>query len=524
MANLTLSSPLRGRCPAPFFDQSNFGLEGSVEGRFCAPIPQLGEGLACCLPCPATDYLYPKDFKSWYRAAEALNLAGLVCMVFLIISFVILPAEQTRRHYLSYCLIIAAIFLELGFVIPFGARPEQCYDEITPSDMYSNLTCAFSGAFLIAGGMSIAVWIFIRALSMHLQICWDVMPGKRFFYWSQGLGWTVAAAFFTATITATGVSFRFGDVCHVNAAHSLEDFWGPLLAISGAATLVQLGTFAYCIKVYLQSMWNDDQTETQSSMGLPSYTTSVKTRSPRAIYRRVRKVVYLQWRGILIVVFILVDVIFFSVVFIWLNSVSSHASGDIELAMPFLLCLVSNPVDHEKCTPLAERLFVNKSTVLAVLIMLSLAGLQTFILLARVSMFKGWVDWVKYKFGSKREFVSLDAHKYAVGNHQFELTHVTPNIAAYPEIPQSAVTSPTSPKEKEDFDPYQQSGTRTPDYLSKEAARGYTSPTLSFSTPRRPSQAVFGGEWDPRATHARGGLGFHPPLSHEEDYREDNKI
>lgn len=131
---------------------------------------------------------------------------------------------------------------QLGFVIPFGAKPEQCFDEITPNDMYSSITCALSGAFLISGGLSIAVWIFIRALSMHLQICWDVTPGRKFFYWAQGLGWSVAAAFFTTTITITGVSFRFGDVCHVNSDQSMKDFWGPLLVIAGAATLTQVST------------------------------------------------------------------------------------------------------------------------------------------------------------------------------------------------------------------------------------------------------------------------------------------
>lgn len=356
---------------------------------------------------------------------------------------------------------------------------------------------------------------------MHLQIVWDLMPGKRFFYWAQGLGWAVSAGFFCATVTVTGVSFRFGDVCHVNAAHSLADFWGPLLTIAGAATLVQLVTFAYCIKVYIQSMWSEDKTEgTQSSMGLPSYTTSVNTRSPRAIYRRLRKVVYLQWRGITIVVFILVDVIFFSVVFIWLNSITDHMTDDIESAMPFLLCLVSNPTNHEECVPLAEQLFLNESTVLAVLIMLSLAGIQVFILLVRTSMFTGWVELVRCKFGNKREFVSLDAHKYAVGPHQFELAQV-PTIATYPEIPQSAVTSPTTPKEKEDFDPYLREATGTPEHFSREATREYTRPNQSFSAPRRPSQAVIDDDWDPRS---RGGLGFHPPLPHDEKYREDNRI
>jgi hypothetical protein len=218
------------------------------------------------------------DFNTYYRVAEGLNVAGLILLVFLLVSFLVLPAEKTRRHYLSYCLIIAGIFmavstrvlshcaksnkLQLGFVIPLATRPQQCYNKITPNDMYSSMPCALSGAFLVSGGLSIAVWsrciqwwnapnytdghpVFIRALSMHLQICWDVTPGKKFFYWAQGLGWSVAATFFTTTITITGVSFRFGDVCHVNSKHSMSDFWGPLLAIAGAATLVQIGTQVY---------------------------------------------------------------------------------------------------------------------------------------------------------------------------------------------------------------------------------------------------------------------------------------
>lgn len=510
MANVT-QSPLRGLCPPPFFDASKFGNEGFVPGRFCAPVRQ---GLNCCLPCPATDFLYPPEFMTWYQAAEALNVAGLILLVFLLISFIFLPAEKTRRHYLSYCLIVAAIFMALGFVIPFGAKPEQCFDEITPHDMYSSLTCAFSGAFLISGGLSMTVWIFIRALSMHLQICWDVMPGKKFFYWAQGLGWTIAATFFTVTITITGVSFRFGDVCHVNSAESMKNLWGPLLVIAGAATIIQLGTFAYCIKVYIRNMWSDDKTETQSSAGLPSYTTSVRARSARAVYRRVRKVVWLQWRGITIVVFVLVDVVFFCVVFIWLNSVESHATDDLEDVMPFLRCLMQNPTKVDKCYGLGQALFINQSTVIATLIMLSLAGIQCFLLLFRLSMLTAWYDLFRSRFSSKREFVSLDAKQNTPAPVHYELNKFVQSPVT---APQSAVTSPGA-----DYNPYRRSYTGTPDYFSKEVQRDYKSPTLSFSTPRAPSRNTMQAEWDPRATHARGGLGFHPV--DEENEAMKNKI
>lgn len=281
-------------------------------------------------------------------------------------------------------------------------------------------------------------------------------------------------------------------------------------------------------------MWSDDKTETQSSAGLPSYSTSVRTRSARAVYRRVRKVVWLQWRGITIVVFILVDVIFFSVVFVYLNSVTTHAVDDIEKALPFLACLIGSPTKPEKCTELGQALFVDLHTVIAVLMMLSvsaemeypgmslqnaqLAGIQAFFLLARSSMFTGWRDFFSSKFGSNREFVSLDAKQppeFTPNARQFELTKFAQMPVASPP---SAVTSPYFDKDEE---PHRRSLSGTPDHFAKETQRNYTTPTLSFSVPRPPSAAR--GEWDPRSTHARGGLGLHPPMF-EEDEPRDNRI
>jgi len=77
---------------------------------------------------------------------------------------------------------------------------------------------------------------------MHLQICWDIIPGKRFFYAAQFLGWGIVAILFTVAITITGVSFRFGDACHVNSKHAVQDYWGPLLGLSGGAAILQLIT------------------------------------------------------------------------------------------------------------------------------------------------------------------------------------------------------------------------------------------------------------------------------------------
>ena len=330
----------------------------------------------------------------------------------MLLSYMVLPAQKTRSHYLSICLIVSVMMIAIGFVIPLGANPDQCYNEITPNDMYSSTTCAWSGAFIVAGGLSADMWIFIRALSMNLQICWDIVPGRKFFYISQALGWGIPAVLFTATMTVTGVSFRFAKQCDVNHENSMRDFWGPLMAFAGAAGLLQLMTFGYCIRVYLKNLFTDQSPSSSASgSGLPSYSGSVRTQTARAVWRRLQKVLWLQWRGICIVTIILVDVIFFSIVFVWLDGLQSKVSKDFTQVEPWLFCLAAHPTDPDACLDYVGNWLVNQPTVVAVLILLSLAGLQVFLFLARPSVFPAWIDFFQSKFTHRQEFVSLDARR-----------------------------------------------------------------------------------------------------------------
>lgn len=349
-------------------------------------------------------------------AAEWLNVIGLILLSFMLLSYVVLPAQQTRSHYLSVCLIVSVMMIAIGFTIPLGADPERCYNEITPNDMYSSTTCAWSGAFIVAGGLSSDMWIFIRALSMNLQICWDIVPGRKFFYISQALGWGIPAALFTATMTVTGVSFRFARQCDVNHENSMKDFWGPLMAFAGAAGILQLMTFGYCIRVYLRNLFSDKSGDSSgaSGSGLPSYSNSVRTQTAKVVWRRLQKVLWLQWRGICIVTIILVDVIFFSVVFVWLDGLQSSVAKDWTKVEPWLICLAMNPTDKDACLDYVGDWLVNQATVVAVMLLLALAGLQVFLFLARPSLFPAWVEFFQNKFSPRNEFVSLDARRNVV--------------------------------------------------------------------------------------------------------------
>jgi hypothetical protein len=331
----------------------------------------------------------------------------------MLLSYLVLPAQKTRSHYLSICLVVAVMMIAIGFTIPLTAQPEKCYNEITPNDMYSSTTCAWSGAFIVAGGLSADMWIFIRALSMNLQICWDIVPGRKFFYASQALGWGIPAVLFCATMTVTGVSFRFGRECDVNHANSMADFWGPLMAFAGASGVLQLMTFAYCIRVYLKNLFTDESDASTQASGsaLPSYQGSVRTQTARVVWRRLQKVLWLQWRGICIVTIILVDVIFFSIVFVWLDGLQSKVNNDFSRVEPWLICLALHPTDKDACLSYVGSWLVNQATVVAVLLLLSLAGLQVFLFLARPSLLPAWIEFFQEKFSSRSEFVSLDAKR-----------------------------------------------------------------------------------------------------------------
>lgn len=236
------------------------------------------------------------------------------------------------------------------------------------------------------------------------------MPGKKFFYWSQLLGWAIPAVLFTATMTVTGASFRFGQQCHINHEHAMADFWAWLIIFSGGAIILQLATVGYCLHVYVRNLVADDDVDTEGSgEQTTSYQGSTRTQSARAMFNRIRRVLWLQWRGMLIVTNLLFDIVFFTVVFNYLDDNSTNVEANVTRAQPWLTCLVAEGGDKNKCITLASEWLVSESVLAAVIVLLSLAGIELFFLLFRRSLLTGWREFITTHLSRKQEFVSLDA-------------------------------------------------------------------------------------------------------------------
>ncbi|MCJ1336185.1 hypothetical protein MMC09_001461 [Bachmanniomyces sp. S44760] len=475
-----------GLCPVPFLELSQYPYGGGFEpGRLCNPTPSLEGNITCCLPCPLTDLVYPDNFEYLTRVANWLNVGSTVCCILLLVSFVVLPVAKTRRHYLTVCLIVAVSFLSLSFIIPLGSKPDQCHDAITPNDMKSDPSCAASGFFLLFGGLATVMWVFLRSLSLHLQICWDITPGRRYFYAALLAGWAVPALLVSLALAITEVSYRFGDVCHINHDKSVQTFWGPALALAGAATILQFTTFGYCIRVYIRSLLAMGEITTESEAGIPSSQGSVRTRTARAAYRRVKKVVALHWRGIVIVLIIIGEVVFFSVVFMQMDSTTQSEMSDISKVEPWLFCLVEAGGDKNACLQYAKGLVKSEATVISVLILLSLTGVWGFLFLGRWTMIPAWIDFFRVYSGPRDDFVSVDSKRLS-DSRTYEMLQSPPQpVYKSPEI---TTTNMSSHDQVSQLDPkpiFQPQGV---DYFGREAE--YHGHSYSFSNPKPPSRAV----------------------------------
>jgi hypothetical protein len=388
----------------------------------------------------------------------------------------------------------ANISPKLGFVIPLAAQPEQCYNEITPNSMQTSPVCGVSGAILLFGGWGGVMWAFLRSLSLHLQICWQMLVGRSFMFFAHAAGWGIPTIGLILALVFSGVSFRFGATCHINHENSLAGFWIPLLIFAGLTFIITFATFGYCIKVYLASL-GDNSASTENS-NLPTYTNSLVTLTPRQAYRRVRRVISLQWRGIAVVLIIVIDVVFFSVIFTSLDQKFQRVTHDTTVAEDWVLCLLETRGDKNKCLDKASTLTINEITVTAVLLLLGLNGVWLLLFLGRWTMVTGWKDLFISIFTqsqSKKEFVSVDA-RYDTGAKDQRSYEMLSKEASNVVTPVSLVQLPNS-----------NSGRRTPDYFGQTAR--YQPPARSYSNPRPPQTSSPG--WDPQQTYAPASYDRH---------------
>ncbi|KAK5169504.1 uncharacterized protein LTR77_005480 [Saxophila tyrrhenica] len=430
------SNTILDPCPYPFLPLIDYPQTGGyLQGRFCGPVTPTQ---TCCLPCPLQQWVSSDNFEYNADVAYWFNVPALVCQVFLLVTFAVLPKEVSGRHYLSIGLCVALVLLEISFIIPLAGNPDQCYNMITPRDMYSSMSCAWSGTLLEVGAMSAVIWILLRSLWTHLRVCWNIEHTPAFLWIAHLLGWGLPVIFLAISLPITGVSFRVGGTCLPNPNGAFVTWFGWLITFAAAGAIIQFATTGFCLAIYLKSFFKQDPQSFSSTTGAsmasgPSAAGnangngqtkhSARKMAKRLAWRRVRKVMQMQWRSIALSLFVILQTCYFGSIYVAQvqNSKANAKPEHSEQVFQWISCLVQSGGDKDRCIYLAKSLSLPEASVITNFFLVSIIGIVTFLLMVRWSMLVAWWELIcdpgrgRRRQSSAADWVSAPPKRLSLG-------------------------------------------------------------------------------------------------------------
>lgn len=353
--------------------------------------------------------MYTDRFNSLMQASHWLNIPSLALQCVLLITFIVLPKEVSHGSYHNFGLCIAIILLQvcllvpdlsmkrerkklillflstlnqLGFLIPLGTKPDLCHDTITPNDMYSDMSCAWTGALITTGAMACASWVMLRSLYTHLKICWDFKHERIFFWVAEIFGWGLPGLFLALTLPITGVSYRLGPTCVPNQKNSFVTWFGWLIAFGCIAALLTSSTTIFCLWVYLKDLgkknrggagggksYGGNSTQQDDESIAPNTQSGWTSRNStrKLAWSRVKVVLLAQWRSVLLSTLVIVMVLYYGTVFVKQTNTGLNAvDPDKQAAVTtWAICIVLNSGEKTKCEPLSHVLGLDENAVIA---------------------------------------------------------------------------------------------------------------------------------------------------------------
>ncbi|KAL4810670.1 hypothetical protein BDV18DRAFT_398 [Aspergillus unguis] len=375
-------------CPVPFIAELDIGDTGGyLAGRWCTPHVIDNDTISCCFPCPFTDWQYSTGFHE--NVVPWIALVVLILMFIAALTFILLPVEDTLRHYLTSSPLMGFIFMSIAFIVPLGTKDHFCHDPITPNNFLSDTTCAFTGSLILFGVWVLVIGCFFRSLFLFLQLICDLEPGKWFRAISLACIFGGSLALLGVALGVSGVSYQVGNMCYISYPHSVGSFWGPLIGVALVSFLIQIFIMGYCIRGVVTRggtarisffKRSDNSDLSPGVVAVPARHTS----------RKIGQILRLQWRAIAIACLILLYVVYVAQAVLRWGDPGKYSPEDLQ---PWVDCLVDAKGDKKACSDEAKKIGVNQEMAVSALALLASCGIWGVICTARYTMILGWIDW-----------------------------------------------------------------------------------------------------------------------------------
>ena len=221
--------------------------------------------------------------------------------------------------------------------------------------------------------------VLLRSLWTNMRVCWDIKHDSSYMWVAQAIGWGLPAVFLAISLPITGVSYRLGSTCIPNPSHEFVTWFGWLITFACLAAVIQFTTTGFCFVVYMKSVFGhrnsnsgvSSGTSTSGSSTAPVTASSTSPSTPRLgkrlAWRRVRKVLLLQWRSIVLSLLVIVEIVYFGSVYVSQQRKAEEDAQPDHIAQvdAWSICLIASGGDKNQCLLQLSSLSLDEGLVIA---------------------------------------------------------------------------------------------------------------------------------------------------------------
>ena len=183
-------------------------------------------------------------------------------------------------------------------------------------------------------------------------------------------------------IPISGVSYRLGDVCIPNGEGAFITWFVWLLVFAMLSTFFLIGTVVYCFwKFALSALAGGSTHRSTKSVdsalsgepepGQPPSRRAIRRRK-RIEWARIKRVLYLQWRTIVLAFIVVNETIFFALIFVQqTGAAEAAAKGLSPQDKAWAACLILSGGDKNVCLDESSGLGLSEPRVVATLMLAS---------------------------------------------------------------------------------------------------------------------------------------------------------
>jgi amino acid transporter len=171
-----------------------------------------------------------------------------------------------------------------------------------------------------------------------------------------------------AVLSVTGFSYRIGQTCLPNHEYNISTFSIWLVIFAILAFLLQTFTTGYCFYVYVRSLWRMRRESAADSFERGQVRRELES------WGSVRNLFSLQWRDILVSVFVIISSISFFNVFWTQDGKQGNVFNDpnnIQAVNTWIICHMLSMGDKKECRKYVQDFTVDQAAVLVSLLLAS---------------------------------------------------------------------------------------------------------------------------------------------------------